>query len=237
MKLEAIDATIRSLCAEIELMQSPASEWKLLQESDLLFHAVVCILGSQTKFESAFSFACKLKNDGVLECGIGDSLSSKLKKKIHSVLAGPLKVEIEGASRIVKFRFPNRATAMIVATMRYLYGRGWSIRKILETEGSVSMKRKMLVEQIAGFGPKQASLFLRRIGFSSDLAVLDTHILTYLRLSRGIAFRTSELTRLSGYESIEAKFQEVAESFGYAVGSVDLATWVTMRVAKREFAN
>jgi len=87
---------------------------------------------------------------------------------------------------------------------------------------------------VAGFGPKQASLYLRRIGYCADLAVLDIHILDYLRLSQGSAPQPSYLSRISSYELIEAEFRDIANDFGFGLGRVDLAMWITMRVAKRE---
>jgi N-glycosylase/DNA lyase len=91
-----------------------------------------------------------------------------------------------------------------------------------------------LTKNVIGFGPKQASLFLRRIGFSSELAILDTHILDYLKIARGIAPKLSTLSSIMGYEKIEHEFVNIAAEFNHIVGNVDLAVWVTMRVAKRE---
>ncbi len=44
----------------------------------------------------------------------------------------------------------------------------------------------------------------------------------------------SRLGRLSCYEEVEDTFREIASRFGHSLGCVDLATWLTMRVAKRE---
>ena len=90
------------------------------------------------------------------------------------------------------------------------------------------------MQYVWGFGPKQASLFLRRVGYCSDLAVLDVHVLDYLQLARGLSPSPSKLGRLSFYEEIEDTFREISVEFGYSVGCVDLATWVAMRVAKKE---
>jgi N-glycosylase/DNA lyase len=64
--------------------------------------------------------------------------------------------------------------------------------------------------------------------------VLDRHVLDYFRLALGANAESAVLGRLSGYERIETEFQRVATAFGHSVGCVDLALWVTMRVAKRE---
>jgi N-glycosylase/DNA lyase len=111
---------------------------------------------------------------------------------------------------------------------------GQSLRDTLFSASSAREARELLVQQVWGFGPKQASLFLRRVGYCAELAVLDTHILDYLRVARGLDPKPSALSRLASYERIEVEFQRVAEEFGHSVGCVDLAMWVTMRVAKRE---
>jgi N-glycosylase/DNA lyase len=72
------------------------------------------------------------------------------------------------------------------------------------------------------------------VGFCSELAILDTHILDYLMIARGIDPKPKALSNLSSYERIEIEFQRVAAWFGYAIGCVDLAIWITMRIAKRE---
>ncbi|WP_419600764.1 hypothetical protein, partial [Thiolapillus sp.] len=106
--------------------------------------------------------------------------------------------------------------------------------KMMISCGSAKEARELLVKNVWGFGPKQASLFLRRVGYCAELAALDTHILDYLRLARGIDPKPSALSRLASYERVEKEFQRVASDFGHPVGCVDLAMWVTMRVAKRE---
>ena len=99
---------------------------------------------------------------------------------------------------------------------------------------SAKNARKALMLNVCGFGPKQASLFLRRVGYCADLAVLDVHVLDYLHLAHGVRIPPGQLGRLSGYEKIEDTFREIATRFGHSLGCVDLATWLTMRVAKRE---
>ena len=110
----------------------------------------------------------------------------------------------------------------------------YTLRGLLSGARNATRARSVLVERVWGFGPKQASLFLRRIGYDTNLAVLDIHIMDFLRFTRGIRATPSALGRLSSYEQIESSFKEVAAEFGHTVGCLDLATWITMRVAKRE---
>jgi len=124
--------------------------------------------------------------------------------------------------------------SLLGSTVRTIHSQGTSLHEILSSAQSALHARELLVNSVSGFGPKQASLFLRRVGYCSDLAVLDVHILDYLRIAHGINPKAGTISRLASYERIEAEFQRVAREFGYAIGCVDLAMWVTMRVAKRE---
>jgi N-glycosylase/DNA lyase len=123
---------------------------------------------------------------------------------------------------------------LLSSTAWNLYGSGLSIKSVLKSAQDARQAREVLIRVISGFGPKQASLFLRRIGYCSELAVLDTHVLDYLRLSQGLDLNPARLSRLNVYETVETEFKRLSESFGHDVGCVDLAMWVTMRVAKRE---
>jgi len=131
-------------------------------------------------------------------------------------------------------RFRNRLASLLATTVTEMYGKGHSLRRLLFAADNAKDARKALMLNVWGFGPKQASLFLRRIGYCADLAVLDVHVLDYLHLTRGIRIAPSRLGRLSCYEEVEDTFREIASRFGHSLGCVDLATWLTMRVAKRE---
>lgn len=231
MNLYAINHTIRALCSEVEV-NSVGSDWKQLREDELLYEAVVCIFGSQLQYEMAISLADAIRNEGLL---LPASIKqSDFKSRVLIVLSRPVKYFANGVARVSLPRFKNRLSKLLTDTIVNIHGCGSSLKNILHLSDSSSEARQQLVANVAGFGPKQASLFLRRIGYCADLAVLDTHILDYLRLSQGSAPQSGHLSRISSYELIEAEFRNIASDFGYGIGRVDLAMWITMRVAKRE---
>lgn len=59
-------------------------------------------------------------------------------------------------------------------------------------------------------------------------------MLDYLQLARGLSLSPCRLGRLLLYEEIKNTFREISAEFGHSMGRVDLATWLTMRVAKKE---
>lgn len=234
MSLAAIDRTIKVMCSEVGSLRNGTRDWKSLSEEELLYEATVCVFGSQMLFEVAVAAANRTKESGLLKIGQTIERREVYEARLKGVLSEPLSVEINGIRRQMLPRFRNRFAALLASTVERIHGQGSSLRAILRSARSAQHARHRLVAVVSGFGPKQASLFLRRVGYCSELAVLDTHVLDYLRMACGIDPRPGSLSRLSSYESIENEFRRVADGFGYAVGCVDLAMWVTMRVAKRE---
>src|SRR5712691_2286879 len=95
--------------------------------------------------------------------------------------------------------------------------------------------REKLVADADGIGPKQASLFLRNIGFSVDIAILDVHVLRYMAMM-GLKERCIEMitSKLAHYEQIETVLRGHAAHAGYALGHMDLAIWIVMRTISHD---
>ena len=233
MNLSTINHAIKALCSEQLMARSWQSDWRLRTEDELFFDVAVCILSSQTLFELALATADNLRLMGLLRPTACRDWKADYEEALCFTLSQPVQLESDSVTRSAIPRFRNRTARLISTTARRIYGQGATLGQILLSADSAASARKSLVTAVAGFGPKQASLYLRRIGYCGDLAVLDKHILDYLRLAAGIIPKSSALSRLSTYEQLEREFRRVADDFGYSVGCVDLATWITMRVAKR----
>ncbi|MFZ5451629.1 MAG: hypothetical protein ACOZF2_07135 [Thermodesulfobacteriota bacterium] len=235
MNLTAINQAIRAMCLEVESLRGSKPDWLLLPEEKLLHEAAICIFGSQMVFEVAVAAADRVRAKGLLSLGINTFRQfHKYEADLLTTLSKPLSIEVNGRRRQMLPRFRNRLASLLASTVETIHGRGSSLREILLSAQSARHARELLAGAVSGFGPKQASLFLRRVGFCPDLAILDTHILDYLRIARGIDPKPKALSNLSSYELIEIEFQRVAAWFGHAMGCVDLAMWITMRIAKRE---
>jgi len=235
MKPSVITETIYSICAEVNAQNRPPLDWCILSEEELMYEAAVCIVGSQTAYELAVATADHLRHSGLFQfLGSGFDRAG-YEACIVSALSDPVVVlSPDGIARWMRPRFHRRSASLLAKTRANIHGAGMSIKELLLTTVSAKDARQLLVRQVSGFGPKQASLFLRRIGFSADLAVLDVHIIDYLRIAWGLTYQLEKLARLPFYEHVEDEFCHIADTFGYSVGCVDLATWLTMRVAKRE---
>jgi N-glycosylase/DNA lyase len=75
-------------------------------------------------------------------------------------------------------------------------------------------------------------MFLRNVGASFDLAILDVHVLRFLHLMEVLSEQPVKVSVLAGYERVEAVVRHYAESMGRAVGYLDWAIWITMRAAR-----
>lgn len=235
MTVDIINQTIRAMCLEVNAQASATPNWKLMAEEEFLHEAAICIFGSQMVFEMAVATADRLRDRNLLQPALCTRSTQVNEHMIAEALSDPLSVPAsDGTQRWVRPRFKNRLASLLAKTIVEIYGQSRTIREFLFDARNAREARETLMQHVWGFGPKQASLFLRRIGYCADLAVLDVHVLDYLQLARGLSLSPSKLSRLSLYEEIENTFQEIAAEFGYSTGCVDLATWLTMRVAKRE---
>ncbi len=83
--------------------------------------------------------------------------------------------------------------------------------------------RKYLAKNIKGLGLKEASHFLRNIGYRG-LAILDRHVLSTLREAGVIDQIPKSLTR-KRYLEIERRFLEYAGRIGISPDALDLVMW------------
>lgn len=235
MTEDIIKQAISAMCLEVKKQTSASQNWQLMAEAELLYEVAICIFASQLIFEMAVATADRLREQKLLQPAPHSGSVQALKRKVVEALSDPLPLAApDGTQRWVRPRFKNRLASLLATTVAEIYGKSLTIRGFLSEARNAREARKALMEHVWGFGPKQASLFLRRVDYCADLAVLDVHVLDYLQLARGLSLPRSRLGRLSFYEEIENTFREIAAEFGHSVGCVDLAMWLTMRVAKRE---
>lgn len=122
-------------------------------------------------------------------------------------------------------RFHNHKAAYIVrARERFFPGGEPRLRKELGSFVTSRGARAWLVEEVDGFGLKEASHFLRNIGRGEDLAILDRHILRNLVRHRVIGRVPKSLTP-KRYLAIEVRMQDFAEQVGISLGVLDLLWW------------
>jgi N-glycosylase/DNA lyase len=118
-----------------------------------------------------------------------------------------------------RHRFPNKRAEFILKARSH---RG-DLRRIIISQPSSRAARDWLVENITGLGMKEASHFLRNVGYL-DLAIIDKHILTHLEEQGIIGERPKTVTR-KRYLEYEEILMRVAGRLGMPLGQMDLYLW------------
>lgn len=97
-----------------------------------------------------------------------------------------------------------------------------AVKKIIEEKGEKEA-RDWLVKNVQGLGYKEASHFLRNVGYNG-LAILDRHILG-LMYEEGIIQEKPKALNRKKYLEIEEKFSNIANRAGMSLAELDLYMW------------
>jgi N-glycosylase/DNA lyase len=227
--LPAINNAIREVCVALkEECHRPPSCWTSMSEDDLWRELVACILGSRVRFEVAHSAVERMERRRLF-C---ERRRSSRFREYEEDVKEALSETASGESHRYPF-FRARASQIRRAAER-LYEGGDTVRSFLQASRDIRDARRRLNREVPGLGPKQASLFLRNVGYSVHVAVLDIHVLTYMNwVGLTETLRTS-IPTVRKYEALEDAFIEHAHSLGCTPDRFDLAVWVVVRVAKEE---
>jgi len=120
-----------------------------------------------------------------------------------------------------KHRFHNNKAKYIVSARAHIQIKEF-IQELVDEEG-VAEAREWLVENVKGLGYKEASHFLRNVGFDG-LAILDRHIIN-LMFEHGMLKETPKSLRRLDYLLIEQEFNKLAEHAGMTPAELDLNMW------------
>ncbi len=109
-----------------------------------------------------------------------------------------------------KHRFHNNKAKYIVETRKFK-----NIKEDLENFDEFE-KREFLVKNVKGIGYKEASHFLRNVGYK-NLAILDRHILALMNEEKPL--------NKNNYLEIEKKFNKIAKKLNMNSAELDLYMW------------
>ena len=134
--------------------------------------------------------------------------------------------ELQRRAEAHRVRFWRLRPSYIVQTRDYLNNTcDMKLRELLESFECRDARRDYFAQNksIKGLGYKEASHFLRNIGFPG-YAILDMHILNSLR-EMGVIGRKVRPTGRAGYLAIEEKLRQFAEEIGIDMDHLDLLLW------------
>jgi N-glycosylase/DNA lyase len=158
-----------------------------------------CILTANSKAHSALNIQSELNTEGFC------SYSHK---------------NIKACIMKHKHRFHNNKSKYIVLARKNIDIKR-KIGPIIQKEGLFSA-REWIVEHIKGIGYKEASHFLRNVGYF-DLAILDRHILNLMK-EYGYIKKPKTLTKKI-YLDIETKFRKIASELKMSLAELDMHMW------------
>jgi N-glycosylase/DNA lyase len=122
-------------------------------------------------------------------------------------------------------RFKNTKAKNIVSFRTFFFSKeGDDFLDFIRSTALAKDKRKRIVQEIKGMGFKEASHCLRNIGFYSEIAILDRHILRnlkYLNLIDEIPTTISEKI----YLAMEEKMKILAEKTNIPMEFLDYVIW------------
>ena len=120
----------------------------------------------------------------------------------------------ELAKKLVELghRFPNARAKFIVEARQ-------NFKKINLKHENI---REALVKNIKGLGMKEASHFLRNVGFN-NYAIIDFHIIDFL-VKNGLIEKPKALTEKK-YLEIESVLEKIAKETSLSLGELDMYLW------------
>jgi len=117
-------------------------------------------------------------------------------------------------------RFPNARAKYVIGARIHKD----NIKEILESLEDDLKKREWVVENIKGIGMKEASHFLRNIGYK-NLAIIDFHIVDLLVKNNLIEPPKSRSITPKKYIEIENLLKQIAQKTNLNLGELDLYLW------------
>ncbi len=196
-KLEALlnDKNINEI---IGARKKEFESFKKKDSKDWFSELCFCILTANYTAEGGIRIQNALGIEGFLHLPL-EELRTKLKSLGH--------------------RFYNKRAEFIVKARKYAD----KLKEIINSFDNPFDAREWLVKNVEGIGYKEASHFLRNVGFF-DFAIIDRHIIKVLVAYNFIDSPPKTLTRRK-YLEIERIVRSIAQRFGIPPGIFDLYLW------------
>jgi N-glycosylase/DNA lyase len=166
-------------------------------------------------------------------------ISDKIVRSVRFFESPPLhKIEDECfqflSSSGIGYRFPKMRARQISLCWFPFFQIKDDYQEYARSFGSEEAARDHITETFPGIGLKQASMFLRNIGASKNLSVIDIHVLYYLRYCH--RWEVEQLTP-KRYHQAEDILREDAFRYGLDLNAFDIVVWSAVRALKKANAH
>jgi N-glycosylase/DNA lyase len=183
-----------------DVVHTRLSEFRTVAPSEYFYELAYCLLTSQSSAAHAEQAIAQLRHAGFHVQDINPE--PILRNKKHYI------------------RFHKMKTRYLVEMKKQFPE---IIQKISEGSRAFEM-REWLVRHVLGLGYKEATHFLRNIGKNDGLAILDRHILRYLK-RLGVIRSIPKSMNKKRYFNIEQRFMKFAAKSGIVLDELDLVLW------------
>jgi N-glycosylase/DNA lyase len=162
----------------------------------------------------------------IMTAGSSARMGMRTVEALHDLLWSGSEKELQQRAKAHSARFWRLRPSYIVHTREYLNDAcGLKLRRLIGSFDGHDARRDFFAKNkgVKGLGYKEASHFLRNIGFSG-YAILDKHILNSLRELGVISERMRPASR-AGYLAIEKDLARFAREIGIDMDHLDLLLW------------
>jgi N-glycosylase/DNA lyase len=162
----------------------------------------------------------------ILTAGSSAKMGMRTIQALRDLLPHGSERELQRRAREHRVRFWRVRPSYIFHTREYLREScGMKLRRLIESFDCAEKRRDFFAKNqfVRGLGYKEASHFLRNIGFPG-YAILDKHILNSLREMNVIGEKANTSSR-AGYLAIEEKLRNFAAETGIDMDHLDLLLW------------
>jgi N-glycosylase/DNA lyase len=199
---------MKELVKSIETLKN-SSISNIIDERINQFSSIIG-LGTSEIFKE-LSFCIMTANCGAKKC-------IEVQQKINDGFLTCSEEELRTNFKKFGYRFPNIRAKYIIEAREYLL----ELENKLNSEYDEMSLRDWIVKSIKGLGYKEASHFLRNIGYR-NLAIIDFHIIDLLEKYK-IIERPKSLTKTK-YLEIEIILKELGNELNLDLGKLDLYLW------------
>jgi N-glycosylase/DNA lyase len=177
------------------IIKKRLKEFSKIKEENYFYEACFCILTPQSSARQAWKLILELKKADFLneEINPGKILNKRV-------------------------RFYNNKSRYLLELKKK-----WFLIKSGLNNKNQHEIRKFLVENVKGYGYKEASHFLRNIGYK-NLAILDRHILKNL-IKLNVIKKIPKNLAKKEYIKIEDKFKAFSKKINIPIDELDLLFW------------
>ena len=220
--LQIVERSIKVLTGELAPREARHGDWPSVSQKVLLEALVEAVLGGRVRAEVvANAMTCMAQARLLSAASVQRLGAEEWADAVRRLFS----------TRCPAYPFPGSRTEYLRRTLERFGGDLRCLVVMIRAAKDAREARRRIVEGVCGLGPKQASFFLRQIGYPEPVAILDVHVLAYMRLA-GLCEEGKTPQSIHRYEDLERRLLSYAYGRGFSTPMLDSAIWITMRTAR-----